>query len=83
MLADRTVGAVRWNESLSWAIVRYCSQHKIGCPMHLRFRLPGGTVKIKTRPFLRRAEINHEVPVVRIGRYFMIWWPAGKVESNR
>jgi hypothetical protein len=44
--------------------------------MHCRIRLPGGTLKIKTRPYLRTPEIERRVPVKRLGALYFIWWPG-------
>lgn len=48
--------------------------------MNLRFRLPGGLLKIKTARYLRTAEVHREVPV-RLGRYFFIWWPRARLNG--
>jgi len=50
--------------------------------MNLRFRLPGGLLKIKTARYLRTAEVHREVPVFRMGRCFLIWWPKGRLNGS-
>lgn len=50
--------------------------------MHLRIRLIGGTLKIKTAKYLRTAEIYHKFPMVRIGQHFVIWWPSNKNKAR-
>lgn len=50
--------------------------------MHFRIRLPGGIFKIKSARYSRTAEMNREVPVLRIGRHYYIWWPAGRDEND-
>ncbi|MER8602805.1 hypothetical protein NKH48_03285 [Mesorhizobium sp. M1233] len=42
--------------------------------MALRFRLPGGTLKIKTYRELRVRERERRVPVWKIGALYVIWW---------
>lgn len=42
----------------------------------IRIRLPGGTLKIKKKDELRRREQKRQVPVWRLGDYFIIWWPS-------
>ncbi len=44
--------------------------------MTIRIRLPGGTLKIKKKDELRRREQKREVPVWRLGGYFIVWWPS-------
>lgn len=52
--------------------------------MRMKLRLPGGTLKIKTGRSLRTAEMNREVPVVRLGfKHFLIWWPANLDHDKR
>ena len=45
--------------------------------MHLRLRLPGGTLKIKTIAFLRSFERERQVPVRQVGPFYLIWVPNG------
>lgn len=40
----------------------------------LRVRLPFGTLKIKTYGTLRSVERDGVVPLLRIGRYYLLWW---------
>ncbi|SJM30421.1 conserved hypothetical protein [Mesorhizobium delmotii] len=42
----------------------------------IRIRLPGGTLKIKKKDELRRREQKRQVPVWRVGDYFIVWWPG-------
>jgi hypothetical protein len=44
--------------------------------MRLSLKLPGGTLKLKTADQLRRREQHRQVPVLKIGSLFIIWWPA-------
>ncbi|RWO76823.1 MAG: hypothetical protein EOS18_24055 [Mesorhizobium sp.] len=44
--------------------------------MTIRIRLPGGTLKIKKKDELRRREQKRQVPVWRLGDYFIVWWPS-------
>ena len=41
-----------------------------------RLRLPGGTLKIRTRNSLRSREREGLVPVLRIGALYFCWWRA-------
>ena len=43
--------------------------------MKISFKLPGGTLKIKTAENLRRREQKRVVPVKKIGKFYIIWWP--------
>jgi hypothetical protein len=49
-----------------------------GGRMAVRFRLPGGTLKLKRYAELRSAERRRELPMLRIGRLFLVWWPGGR-----
>ena len=40
---------------------------------HVRIRLPGGLLKLKTRAWLRRYEQEREVPVWRVFGIYIIW----------
>ncbi|WP_166487929.1 hypothetical protein [Mesorhizobium sp.] len=51
--------------------------------MTIRIRLPGGTLKIKTKDELRRREQKREVPVWQVGNYFIVWWPSSMSPSGR
>jgi hypothetical protein len=52
--------------------------------MHYRIRLPGGTLKIKTRQYLRTREIEGRVPMKRLGGLYFIWWPeAAEAQRQR
>lgn len=44
--------------------------------MAIRLRLPGGTLKLKRSVELRSAERRRDVPVLRIGPLFLVWWPG-------
>jgi hypothetical protein len=39
-----------------------------------RLKLPGGTLKVKTDN-LRQRELKRQVPVWKVGRFHIIWWP--------
>lgn len=39
-----------------------------------RLRLPGGTLKIRTRSSLRHRERDRIIPVLRIGPFYFCWW---------
>lgn len=43
----------------------------------IKFRLPFGTLKIATYLLLSSAEHDGKVPSRRLGRYYVIWRPAG------
>lgn len=45
--------------------------------MHMRFSLPGGTLKIKTETYLRSYEREKRVPVYRMGDLYFIWLRKG------
>lgn len=45
--------------------------------MAVRFKLPGGMLKLKRYGELRSAERRRDVPMLRIGRLFLVWWPSG------
>lgn len=45
--------------------------------MHMRFSLPGGTLKIKTESYLRTYERERRVPVYRMGDLYFIWLRRG------
>lgn len=51
--------------------------------MTLRFRLPGGTLKIKRYPELRDTERKKEVPVVSIGGVYFVWWSRSAARRER
>ncbi len=40
----------------------------------IRVNLVGGTLKLKTFRQLRRCEMNHKVPVMRLGSVYAVWW---------
>jgi hypothetical protein len=42
--------------------------------MALRFRLPGGILKVKTYRELRVRERERRVPVKKMGSLYFIWW---------
>lgn len=43
--------------------------------MAFRLKLPGGTFKIKVYRELREAERARKVPVLKMGRFYLVWWP--------
>ncbi|WP_292578639.1 MULTISPECIES: hypothetical protein [unclassified Mesorhizobium] len=43
--------------------------------MAFRLKLPGGMLKIKTYRELRERERARRVPVLKLGRIYIIWWP--------
>ena len=51
--------------------------------MTIRFRLPGGTLKFKRHHQLRQREMNHEVPVWKVGPIYVIWWPDNVPTGRR
>lgn len=50
--------------------------------MHYSVNLPRGTLKFKTRQYLRTAEIDRRVPVLRLGGLYIIWWPDKRGDAN-
>ena len=42
--------------------------------MAIRLKLPGGTFKIKRYVELRDMERRRNVPVLRVGSLYFIWW---------
>ena len=46
-----------------------------GPRMAFRLKLPGGTFKIKVYRELREAERARKVLVLKIGRFYFVWWP--------
>tara|TARA_R110002020_G_scaffold36894_33_gene111016 strand:+ start:2034 stop:2210 length:177 start_codon:yes stop_codon:yes gene_type:complete len=49
--------------------------------VHLRIRVPGGWIKVKSKSWLRDYEILRKVPVRRIGGLYLIWF--SKDEARR
>jgi len=49
--------------------------HSEGARMAFRLKLPGGMLKIKTYRELRERERARRVPVLKLGRIYIIWWP--------
>lgn len=41
--------------------------------MTVRVKLPGGTLKLKKLRELRTEERERKVPMLRLGRYYLIW----------
>jgi hypothetical protein len=42
----------------------------------IRIPLPGGTLKIKQHDQLRKREQKRVVPVWKLGKFYVIWWPS-------
>lgn len=51
--------------------------------MRFSMRLPGGKLKIRTIQYLRTLEEERRVPVIRIGRLYVSWWPDGSEQQAR
>lgn len=51
--------------------------------MVLRLKLPGGTLKWKAGEELRHAEYTRRVPVWRLGKRYLIWWPDSVPDRHR
>ncbi|MER2536352.1 MAG: hypothetical protein ABTQ31_14455 [Rhizobiaceae bacterium] len=55
--------------------------------MTFRLKLPGGTLKVKRKEDLRKREQQRQVPVWKLGGYFIVWWPdsmpSGPSSSRR
>lgn len=45
----------------------------MGAQMHIRIKLPGGTLRFKHRRYLRHRESAGMFPMWRIGEYYFIW----------
>ena len=48
-----------------------------------RFRLPFGTLKIKTYGAMRQIERDGAVPAIRCGRYYVLWWSKRMEQTRR
>lgn len=50
--------------------------------MRIRVPVPCGTLKFKTYRYLRSAERDRRVPVVKIGSVYVSWWAKGSETSS-
>lgn len=56
--------------------------HNRGNSVALRIKLPRGTLKVKTYRELRTRERDRRVPVVKLGKIYVIWW-SNKQRSTK
>lgn len=48
--------------------------------MRFSFRLPGGTLKIKSYRMMRSVEREGRIPMLTIGSIRVIWWSNANLE---